>query len=129
MDCFLLCEKAKRQKLRHSVKLDVSELKELIDRCYEWSIMNDTYDDEEALCCCQYVSSSGERRHLVQLCCDCAELDEAVDRLVSGRAVPDGRADKVLNWHFVIYKVMNLLVKMILRIVRLHGATYNFMSV
>ena len=32
---------------------------------------------------------------LLQLCCDCAELDDAVDRIVSGRGVPDGRAGQV----------------------------------
>ena len=60
-------------------------------------------DDEEALCCCEFISSSGERRHLLQLCCDCAELDDAVDRIVSGRGVPDGRTDKVLDCNFVMY--------------------------
>ena len=57
--------------------------------------INDTVDDEEALCCCEFISSTGERRHILQLCCDCAELDDAVDRLVSGRGVPDGRGHKV----------------------------------
>ena len=55
-------------------------------------------EDEDGLCCCEFVSSSsGERRHLLQLCCDCAEVDDAVDRFVSGRGVPDGRAEKVID--------------------------------
>ena len=56
--------------------------------------------DDEGLCCCEFVSPSGERRHLLQLCCDCAELDDAVDRIVSGRGVPHGRAGQVdkLSW-------------------------------
>ena len=59
--------------------------------------MRPNEDEDDGLCCCEFISSSsGERRHLLQLCCDCAEIDDAVDRLVSGRGVPDGRADKVL---------------------------------
>ena len=64
--------------------------------------MRPNEDEDDGLCCCEFISSSsGERRHLLQLCCDCAEIDDAVDRLVSGRGVPDGRAEKVRKSHSV----------------------------
>uniref|UniRef100_A0A915AJ67 Palmitoyltransferase n=1 Tax=Parascaris univalens TaxID=6257 RepID=A0A915AJ67_PARUN len=37
-------------------------------------------DEEMALCCCEYFDECGARRHLLQTFCDCAELDEFVNR-------------------------------------------------
>jgi hypothetical protein len=54
-------------------------------------------DAAPSLCCCEYVNSDGERSHLCQLFCDCAEVDDAFDRLISGRGMPVGRGQKVSN--------------------------------
>ncbi len=66
-------------------------------------LIRDTYGGDDpgdvGLCCCEYVDAAGRKAHLCQLCCDCAELDDAVDRLVSGRQVPDGRAAEI--WRVV----------------------------
>ncbi|XP_039646111.1 palmitoyltransferase ZDHHC23-B isoform X3 [Perca fluviatilis] len=37
-------------------------------------------EEEETLCCCEYVNRLGERSHVVACCCDCEDLDDACDR-------------------------------------------------
>lgn len=37
-------------------------------------------EEEEALCCCEYVNRFGERSHVAACCCDCEDLDDACDR-------------------------------------------------
>ncbi|XP_077364412.1 palmitoyltransferase ZDHHC23-B isoform X2 [Festucalex cinctus] len=37
-------------------------------------------DEDERLCCCEYVNRRGERSHVGACCCDCEDLDEACDR-------------------------------------------------
>uniref|UniRef100_A0A3P9KW67 Palmitoyltransferase n=1 Tax=Oryzias latipes TaxID=8090 RepID=A0A3P9KW67_ORYLA len=37
-------------------------------------------EEEEALCCCEYVNRHGERSHIAACCCDCEDLDDAFDR-------------------------------------------------
>ena len=58
-------------------------------------------DDEttpgEELCCCEYVNSHGQRSHLMALFCDCAELDDAVDRLFKGASIPSTRSNEIMN--------------------------------
>ncbi|KAM9713162.1 palmitoyltransferase ZDHHC23-B isoform 1-T5 [Menidia menidia] len=39
-------------------------------------------DEEEGLCCCEYVNRHGERSHLTACCCDCEDLDDACDRFL-----------------------------------------------
>lgn len=53
--------------------------------------------DSDPLCCCEYTNSSGSRSHLLTLCCDCAELDMAVDNLVSGKNVASQRVNEILT--------------------------------
>jgi hypothetical protein len=40
--------------------------------------------DPNILCCCEYINESGEKSHLCGLLCDCAEVDDAFDRLIRG---------------------------------------------
>ena len=51
----------------------------------------------EDLCCCEYINSHGERSHLMTLLCDCAELDDTVDRFVKGDPIPASRSDEILT--------------------------------
>ena len=51
----------------------------------------------EELCCCEYVNSHGQRSHLMALFCDCAELDDAVDRLFKGASIPSTRSNEIMN--------------------------------
>ncbi|KAM3593432.1 uncharacterized protein V6R79_012959 [Siganus canaliculatus] len=38
--------------------------------------------DEDPLCCCEYLNRSGERSHVAACCCDCEDLDDACDRFL-----------------------------------------------
>lgn len=51
----------------------------------------------EDLCCCEYINSHGQRSHLMALFCDCAELDDAVDRLFKGLTVPSSRSHEIMS--------------------------------
>jgi len=53
--------------------------------------------DPSPLCCCEYHNSDGERSHLLALCCDCEALDQAVDRMVSGREVKSGMVREIID--------------------------------
>ena len=52
-------------------------------------------DDANPLCCCEYENERGERSHLLAFCCDCAELDEAVDRLISRKEMPNNAFQQI----------------------------------
>ena len=51
----------------------------------------------EDLCCCEYINSHGERSHLMGLFCDCSELDDAVDRIFKGLAIPTSRPNEIMS--------------------------------
>ena len=51
---------------------------------------------DDPLCCCEYVNAKGERSHLLALFCDCAEVDDMVDRLVKGLPVPNSRNEEIM---------------------------------
>jgi len=54
-------------------------------------------NQDDPLCCCEYYDGVGARSHLLGLCCDCEALDQAVDRLVSGREVGHGNVGQIIN--------------------------------
>ena len=54
-------------------------------------------NDANPLCCCEYHNRDGERSHLLALCCDCEALDQAVDRMVSGREVKSGMVGEIID--------------------------------
>ncbi|CAJ1082148.1 palmitoyltransferase ZDHHC23-B [Xyrichtys novacula] len=39
-------------------------------------------EEEETLCCCEYVNRHGDRSHVGACCCDCEDLDDACDRFL-----------------------------------------------
>ncbi|XP_051969915.1 palmitoyltransferase ZDHHC23-B-like isoform X2 [Xyrauchen texanus] len=39
-----------------------------------------TLDQDDPLCCCEYVDRHGGRSHMAACCCECEDLDEACDR-------------------------------------------------
>ncbi|CDQ80157.1 unnamed protein product [Oncorhynchus mykiss] len=41
---------------------------------------NKALEQDEPLCCCEYVDRQGERSHVAACCCDCEDLDDACDR-------------------------------------------------
>ena len=54
-------------------------------------------NDANPLCCCEYHNRDGEWFHLIALCCDCEALDQAVDRMVSGREVKSGMVGEIFD--------------------------------
>ena len=40
------------------------------------------------LCCCEYISNDGRRAHMCELCCNCAEFDEIVERMIRRVPIP-----------------------------------------
>lgn len=53
--------------------------------------ITDPYDpdlDTDPLCCCEYYDRNSARNHILACCCNCADVDESFDRLISGRPVP-----------------------------------------
>ena len=61
---------------------------------------------DDPLCCCEYINSKGERSHLLALFCDCAEVDDMVDRLVKGLPVPNSRNEEIMAAIEDRYRVM-----------------------
>ncbi|XP_037311785.2 palmitoyltransferase ZDHHC23-B isoform X2 [Pungitius pungitius] len=43
---------------------------------------NKVPEEEQILCCCEYVNRFGERSHVGACCCDCEDLDDACDRFL-----------------------------------------------
>ncbi|XP_018529365.1 palmitoyltransferase ZDHHC23-B isoform X1 [Lates calcarifer] len=43
---------------------------------------NKVKEEEETLCCCEYVNRHGERSNVAACCCDCEDLDDACDRFL-----------------------------------------------
>ncbi|CAH1796966.1 unnamed protein product [Owenia fusiformis] len=56
--------------------------------------------DDDPLCCCEFVNQSGERRHILQCCCDCEAVDSACDRLLKCEKLPIHAIDSVLDTMF-----------------------------
>ena len=44
--------------------------------------------DRSPLCCCEYRNLHGQRTHILAICCECEELDNAVDQCLKGNRVP-----------------------------------------
>jgi len=53
-------------------------------------------EDNDPLCCCEYVNRRGDRAHCLACCCECDALDQAADSLFSGRRVGNDRIDEIL---------------------------------
>lgn len=54
-------------------------------------------DDASPLCCCEYFNIKGERTHLLALCCECDELDNAVDQCLKGGGFTDEKCVAILE--------------------------------
>ncbi|CAH0555689.1 unnamed protein product [Brassicogethes aeneus] len=49
------------------------------------------------LCCCEYYDINNERNHILACLCNCVDLDEAFDNLVSGKRVTDHNKRAVMD--------------------------------
>ncbi|XP_045923660.1 palmitoyltransferase ZDHHC23-B isoform X1 [Micropterus dolomieu] len=43
---------------------------------------NKVLEEEETLCCCEYVNRHGDRSHVAACCCDCEDLDDTCDKFL-----------------------------------------------
>lgn len=53
--------------------------------------------DSNPLCCCEYENVHGERAHLCGLLCDCAEIDDAFDKVFFKGKMPPNRMESILE--------------------------------
>ncbi|XP_063724546.1 palmitoyltransferase ZDHHC23-B-like [Symsagittifera roscoffensis] len=54
------------------------------------------FEDDEPLCCCEYLSFEEKRkRHLLQFCCDCVLIDEVCERCLRCETIPVSRFYKL----------------------------------
>ncbi|KAJ8964572.1 hypothetical protein NQ314_004876 [Rhamnusium bicolor] len=42
-------------------------------------------DESGPLCCCEYYDVNHERNHILACCCNCVDLDEAFESLITSR--------------------------------------------
>ncbi|TRY78454.1 hypothetical protein TCAL_06153 [Tigriopus californicus] len=54
-------------------------------------------EQSDPLCCCEYINANGQRSHVLGFLCDCAELDDTVDRLFAGQSVPKSKVLEIWN--------------------------------
>lgn len=51
--------------------------------------------DPSPLCCCEFRNLKGQRTHLLAFCCECDELDNAVDQCLKGNRVPRDKLNQI----------------------------------
>ncbi|CAH1407411.1 unnamed protein product [Nezara viridula] len=49
------------------------------------------------LCCCEYISSEGDIRHLLDCCCNCPEIDYCFDRLITCKPIPTNLCARIMT--------------------------------
>lgn len=54
-------------------------------------------DDASPLCCCEYYNIKGDRTHLLALCCECDELDNAIDQCLKGNGFSNKKCAAILE--------------------------------
>lgn len=54
-------------------------------------------EEEDTLCCCEYVNRQGERSHVAACCCDCEDLDDACDRFLKREPQKEDSLSKVTD--------------------------------
>ncbi|KAK7123763.1 hypothetical protein R3I93_022011 [Phoxinus phoxinus] len=55
-----------------------------------------TLDQDDPLCCCEYIDRHGGRSHMAGCCCDCEDLDEACDRWMKKESQNPGSLSRVV---------------------------------
>ncbi|TKS87728.1 Palmitoyltransferase ZDHHC23 [Collichthys lucidus] len=56
---------------------------------------NKVPEEDETLCCCEYVNRVGERSHVAACCCDCEDLDDVCDRFLKREPQKSGSLSQV----------------------------------
>ncbi|XP_030254293.1 palmitoyltransferase ZDHHC23-B [Sparus aurata] len=95
-------------------------------------------EEEEILCCCEYVNRFGERSHVAACCCDCEDLDDACDRFLKREPQKPESLSKVTEvfsdrirvpwfWGGARKVELSIIPPLILLPVLLHIAALHFM--
>ena len=92
--------------------------------------------DPSPLCCCEFRNVHGQRTHILAFCCECDELDNAVDQCLKGNRVPREKLNAIalvisdrirFPWFNGALKVeIDALVPFLFLAISLHFASYSF---
>lgn len=92
--------------------------------------------DPSPLCCCEFRNLHGQRTHILAFCCECDELDNAVDQCLKGNRVPREKfreismviSDRIrIPWFNGAIKVeVDALVPVLFLAVSLYFACFSF---
>lgn len=91
--------------------------------------------DASPLCCCEFQNLHGRRSHILAFCCECDELDNAVDQCLKGNRVPREKVAAVFSvisdriripWFNGALKIeLGIIAPVLVLIVSLHFASYG----
>lgn len=91
--------------------------------------------DASPLCCCEFQNLHGQRSHILAFCCECDELDNAVDQCLKGNRVPREKVAAVFSvisdriripWFNGALKIeLGIIAPVLVLIVTLHVASYG----
>lgn len=95
-------------------------------------------EEEDTLCCCEYVNRQGERSHVAACCCDCEDLDDACDRFLKREPQKEDSLSKVADvltdrirvpwlWGGARKVDLSIIPPLILLPVLLHIAAFHFL--
>lgn len=95
-------------------------------------------EEEDTLCCCEYVNRQGERSHVAACCCDCEDLDDACDRFLKREPQKEDSLSKVSDvltdrirvpwlWGGARKVDLSIIPPLILLPVLLHIAAFHFL--
>jgi palmitoyltransferase len=48
------------------------------------------------LCCCEYFDNNDERSHILACCCNCVDLDEGFESLITGQGFPERNRSQLM---------------------------------
>lgn len=92
--------------------------------------------DPSPLCCCEFRNVHGQRTHILAFCCECDELDNAVDQCLKGNRVPREKLNAIASvisdriripWFNGALKVeIDAVAPSLFLAISLHFASYSF---
>lgn len=92
--------------------------------------------DPSPLCCCEFRNLHGQRTHILAFCCECEELDHAVDQCLKGNRVPRDKLNDIsmvindrirIPWFNGALKVeYDAFIPVLFLAISLHFACYSF---
>ncbi|KAJ8918636.1 hypothetical protein NQ315_013142 [Exocentrus adspersus] len=59
--------------------------------------MNGMNDEGISLCCCEYYDRNNERNHILACCCNCVDVDEAFESLITSRSITQQHKSGIMS--------------------------------